>query len=154
VKGDSQQSVTVRDIALADAPEVTRLLGILGYVWPEDVIAARISEFLLGNERALVASRGASEPSWPLLGVLTLHITPVLHRGGPVGRLTSLVVDEAARSQGVGRALVSAAEKYFAKRGCVLVEVTSNQKRSDAHAFYERLGYSMTSFRFAKTLSP
>ena len=33
------------------------------------------------------------------------------------------------------------------------LEVTSNRARTDAHAFYERLGYVATSFRFAKTSS-
>jgi hypothetical protein len=28
--------------------------------------------------------------------------------------------------------------------------VTSNKARTDAHAFYERLGYTATSVRFAK----
>ena len=44
------------------------------------------------------------------------------------------------------------AEKRLAAKGCGLVEVTSNRKRLRAHAFYERLGYERTSYRFAKTL--
>jgi ribosomal protein S18 acetylase RimI-like enzyme len=142
----------VREVAPTDAPEVARLFAELGYDWPAHTIAARLAAFLATGERALVAARAATGS--PLLGVLTLHITPVLHRAGPVGRLTSLVVDEAARGQGVGRALVAAAEKYFTAHGCVLVEVTSNKRRAEAHAFYEHLGYSGTSFRFAKSLSP
>lgn len=54
--------------------------------------------------------------------------------------------DESASSR------LAAAEKYFAGRGCVMVELTSNKKRLDAHRFYEQLGYIGTSFRFAKQL--
>ena len=145
--------VVVRALVASDAPEVARLFAMLGYEWTPDVMTARIAAFLGSGERALVAAL-AGDNTEPLLGLLTLHVTPVLHRAGPVGRLTALVVDEAARGRGVGRALVQAAEADFAARGCVLVEVTSNVRRLDAHAFYERLGYVGTSRRFGKTLTP
>ena len=63
-----------------------------------------------------------------------------------------LAVAEALRGQGIGAALVAEAEKRLAAKGCGLVEVTSNRKRLRAHAFYERLGYERTSYRFAKLL--
>ena len=37
-----------------------------------------------------------------------MHITPVMHRAGPIGRLTALVVDESERGRGIGKALVIA----------------------------------------------
>lgn len=147
------ESIVVRDMAVTDAPEVARLLSMLGYSWTADEIALRLAAFLDGGERGLVATRGRADPDAPLLGALTLHITPVLHRTGPVGRLTALVVDEAARGQGVGCALVEAAERHFVARGCVVVEVTSHKKRTDAHAFYARMGYEATSLRFGKPLT-
>jgi GNAT superfamily N-acetyltransferase len=52
----------------------------------------------------------------------------------------------------LGRALVAAAESELAARGCGLLEITSNSKRTDAHAFYESLGYERTSVRLAKTI--
>ena len=64
-----------------------------------------------------------------------------------------LVVSEAVRGRGVGRALVAAVETKCAGLGCVLVEVTSNIRRDKAHRFYEGLGYEQTSFRFARTPS-
>jgi GNAT superfamily N-acetyltransferase len=48
--------------------------------------------------------------------------------------------------------LVEAAEQALKKAGCQIVEVTSNDRRSAAHAFYRHLGYERTSMRFMKTL--
>jgi GNAT superfamily N-acetyltransferase len=151
--GDCEPA-TVRDVTVEDAPEVARLLAGLGYAWAIDEIAARITAFLDRGERVLVAARPPGRGGEPLLGVLTLHITPVLHRAGPVGRITALVVDERARGRGVGRVLVDAAQAHCVAKGCVLIEVTSNQRLTDAHAFYTRLGFAATSVRFGKALPP
>jgi GNAT superfamily N-acetyltransferase len=149
VPGSASLSYEVRAATAADVPELARLLALLGYPIEERVLAERLAAFDAAGEMALVADGGER-----LLGALTIHATPVLHRAGPVGRLTALVVDDAARGRGVGRALVRAAEAVLAARGCVLLEVTSNRRRTDAHAFYERLGFDATSFRFAKALTP
>ena len=145
----------IRPATAADVPEVARLLGDLGYQIDAAVLDERFLGFHAAGEVALVAARrpGGAEAAPSLLGLATLHRTPVLHRAGPVGRVTSLVVDERARGQGIGRALMHEAERWATERGCVLLEVTSNRRRTDAHAFYERLGYEATSFRFARALA-
>jgi GNAT superfamily N-acetyltransferase len=145
-------SIEVREAVLADAPEIIRLFALLGHTQPAGDDTARLGAFLDHGQHVLVASRPATEPGTALLGAVTLHITPVLHRAGPVGRLTAVIVDESTRGRGVGGALVSAAEDFLAAHGCALIEITSNKKRTDAHAFYERLGYIATSVRFAKPL--
>jgi GNAT superfamily N-acetyltransferase len=76
----------------------------------------------------------------------------MIHREAPIGRISPLVVDEKAQGHGIGRMLVEAAEDWCRKRGCKLVEVTSNDRRTAAHAFYRHMGYERTSMRFAKTL--
>lgn len=149
MSGGGVPTFAVRAATRADAPELARLLTMLGFPSTPDVLARRVDAFTAAGETALVAAAGER-----LLGLLTLHVTPVLHRPGPVGRLTTLVVDETVRGRGIGRALVAAAEAMFAENGCVLVEVTSNQRLTHAHAFYQRLGYTVTSLRLAKTLEP
>ena len=142
-------AVQVREARPTDAVEAVRLLSQLGHAQPAGKDSARLAAFIEQGECVLVAER-ASSSSARLLGVVTLHVAPVMHRAGPIGRLSALVVDESARGGGIGRALVAAAEAYFAARGCAMIEVTSNKARTDAHAFYERLGYAATSVRFAK----
>lgn len=136
---------------MTDAAEVMRLLALLGHEQPAGDAGSRLAAFIKQGQHVLVAHQSAGSAG-QLLGALTLHVTPVLHRRGPIGRLTAVVVDESARGKGVGRALVEAAEKFLAAQKCALIEVTSNKKRVDAHAFYESLGYTATSFRFAKTI--
>lgn len=138
----------IRPARMSDVPELVRLFSELGYEILPDVLAERLTSFHAAGERALVASDDSSPTR--LLGVATLHATPVLHRAGPVGRVTALVVDAGHRGRGIGRALMEAAERWAAEQGCVLVEVTSNRRRADAHGFYEGLGYERTSFRFAR----
>jgi GNAT superfamily N-acetyltransferase len=142
-------SIEVREAVLTDAPEVIRLFSLLGHELPLTKPEARLAGFLESGDHVLVASHPGSAV---LLGAVTMHITPVIHRPSPVGRFTAVVVDEGARGQGIGTALIREAEKFLAGQGCVQIEVTSNKKRADAHTFYERLGYAGTSFRFAKTL--
>ena len=144
--------IEVREAGLADAAEVVRLLAQLGHEQPAGDPAGRLAAFLEQGERVLVAARAPSAPGSPLVGVVTLHVMAVMHRAGPIGRLTALVVDEGERGKGVGRALVAVSEAFLLERGCAMIEITSNRRRTDAHAFYERLGYTITSFRFAKQL--
>jgi len=144
----SAPRISIRAARASDLPELVRLFGELGYEIQPDVLAGRLLAYERAGEKALVAADASS--TGRLLGVATLHATPVLHRAGPVGRVTALVVDASVRGRGIGRALMERAEQWAAEQGCVLIEVTSNQRRVDAHKFYEGLGYERTSFRFAR----
>lgn len=140
-------SFTVQPARTSDAPEVAGLLADLGFPVAPETVIRRLEELARIGETVLVGTRGAA-----VLGVITVHLTPVLHRPTPVGRVTMLVVAAEARRQGLGRALMAAAEELLAAAGCGLIEVTSNRALLEAHAFYERLGYEPTSVRFRKLL--
>jgi ribosomal protein S18 acetylase RimI-like enzyme len=68
------------------------------------------------------------------------------------GKIVALVVSKKQRRSGIGRALIAAAEKDFAKRKVTRVSLTTRFTREEAHEFYEALGYSRTGFRFARNL--
>ena len=136
----------VRDARPVDAAGIAALVTALGYEVAEAEVKTRLATLKRGGEPVLVAAREK------LVGVLSWHVTPVIHRPRPVGRITMLVVDEKARGAGIGALLVAEAEARLMAKGCGLVEVTSNRRRLRAHAFYERLGYERTSYRFGKKL--
>lgn len=140
------EKLVIREAMPRDAETIADLLESLGYEASVADVKRRMALLKKGGEPTLVAARGG------VIGCLTWHITPVIHRPRPVGRITMMVVAEAARGEGVGAALVAEAEARLGKAGCGLVEVTSNVKRLRAHAFYEKLGYERTSYRFAKML--
>ena len=87
-----------------------------------------------------------------VVGLASLHWMPVLHRDPPVGRLTALVVGAGARGQGVGRALVEHTARAARAAGCDHLEITCNRRRTEAHAFYRRLGFEPNAYRFLRPL--
>ena len=140
--------VAVRSARLGDADQLARLFDQLGH--PQTVGALRRQlERLLADPRAdvLVADDGGA-----LIGATTYAFVPVAHDSGPWCRITTLVVDDAHRGRGIGRLLVAAAESAAREAACSRIEATSAVHRSDAHRFYERLGYGRGSSHFLKRL--
>jgi GNAT superfamily N-acetyltransferase len=130
-----------------DAAVLAELIAELGYPTDEAAVVQRLGGLRDAGDIVLVATV-RDVP----VALVTVHVTPVLHRPAPVGRLTAVVVSERVRGQGVGRTIVEAAERLLAERGCEMIELTSNRSRTDAHAFYEHLGYEATSLRFRKLI--
>jgi GNAT superfamily N-acetyltransferase len=123
----------------ADAEAINELLRQLGY--PQDgqsATAARIQSWVDDPASAAYVAEADSD----LLGVVAVHICPFFEREGAWGRITALVVSDRARGRGVGSRLVAAAESFAASHGCLRMEVTSADRRADAHRFYQRRGYT------------
>ena len=75
-----------------------------------------------------------------------------LHWGALVASIESLVVDERDRSGGIGAALVEAAVESARASQCKLVELHSNEHRTQARRFYERQGFEVTGNYFVRQL--
>jgi GNAT superfamily N-acetyltransferase len=139
---------TVRPATARDAPAVAALLGELGYPTSPALAGERLAALASDDDAVLLAfdERGDA------LGLISLHRMRVLHAGGVVGYITALVTTSSARGRGVGRALLASAERWARDAGCRRLTVTSAERRSDAHAFYEACGMPYTGRRFAKAL--
>nr|WP_282547595.1 GNAT family N-acetyltransferase [Streptomyces rochei] len=90
------------------------------------------------NQHLVVAVRGSR-----VVGTLQLTIVPGLSRRGAVRSIIEgarIHADE--RGSGLGTQLIEWAVDESRRQGCQLVQLTSDKTRSDAHRFYERLGFS------------
>jgi GNAT superfamily N-acetyltransferase len=140
--------LTVRDARASDAEDLARLLDQLGYPTAPSAIEARLERLAVVGDRVFVA-----DVDGRAVGLAHLQVTPALEHERPAGKIGALVVDEAHRGRGVGRALVHAVEDEARLRGCGLLFLTTAERRDDAHAFYERVGFEQTGRRYGRTLS-
>ena len=139
-------SLRIREADSVDAEALARLIST--YAPAEaDEVAERLALLARAGERPFVARLGDE-----VVGLITWHVTPVLHRAKPVGRITYLAVDEKVRRRGIGRQLVETVEARLQERGCGQIEVTSNVRLAGAHKFYRALKFERTSYRFGKAL--
>jgi GNAT superfamily N-acetyltransferase len=86
----------------------------------------------------------AEDPDGQLVGTLQLTRIPGMARRGATRLLVEAVrVSSALRSGGIGSALMRWVTDVAAPAlGTPLVQLTSDAARTDAHRFYERLGFT------------
>lgn len=139
--------ITTRDALLGDSTQIRDLLDELGY--PDSVgnVHQRLEQLLAsGDQRVFVAEAVGREPS--LVGLASVSSLQGLSRPGPIARLSTMVVRDGWRGQGVGRLLVDRVVAQAVEWGCGALELTTAVERADAHLFYERLGFKWTSRRY------
>jgi len=143
-------SITIRSANAGDAAALSLLLGQLGY--PSDVrdIPARLEKLYAGpGSTVLVAETADGE----VVAAVTVHLFQALHTNEPTAWLTAVVVEENARDQGVGAAIVEYAERWAIQHGAQKISLTSATRRQRAHQFYKDHGYEQTGVRLAKDLA-
>ena len=77
-----------------------------------------------------------------VIGVYSLLIMDKLaHKRTPSAILEDIVVATSRQRQGVGKALVAHAMNMARSKGCYKLVLSSNARRTDAHRFYDQLGF-------------
>jgi GNAT superfamily N-acetyltransferase len=141
-------NIGIRDARPGESSGIARLLEQLGYPSSAEQVRQRLERLIdSADDRVFVAElRGG------LVGLAALHVSRSIEHDGDAGKVSAIVVDERHRRNGIGEALIGAVESEARKRGCVLLFLTTAERRKDAHAFYRRIGFEQTGRRFAKRL--
>lgn len=99
------------------------------------------------NQLQMVATSGDE-----VIGTLQLTFIPGLARKGAWrGQIEAVRIAETHRGSGLGQQMFEWAIEQCRVRGCNLVQLTTDKTRSDAHRFYDRLGFaaSHTGYKLA-----
>jgi len=94
-----------------------------------------------------------AERDGTVVGTLQLTVIPGLSRRGMTRALIEAVrVHRDERGSGLGTQLIEWAVEEARRQGCAVVQLTSDATRTDAHRFYERLGFEASHVGFKRML--
>ncbi|MEV0699766.1 GNAT family N-acetyltransferase [Saccharopolyspora sp. NPDC050389] len=84
----------------------------------------------------------AATPGGEVVATMQLTFIPGLARRGALrAQIEAVRVHEQHRGHGLGREMFAWAIAESRRRGCALVQLTTDKSRSAAHRFYDRLGF-------------
>ena len=140
--------LAIREAEPSDASEMAALMCELGYETTAAEMEGRLSAILsIPAYQTFVAILDDR-----VCGMIGTVVQPGYEHNDSGGRILALVISQAVRRRGVGRALMAAAEENFARRGITRVAVDTRLTRADAHKFYQALGYERNGYRFVKSI--
>ena len=137
-------STVLREALPGDVPAIVALLA-------DDMLGAAREQ--PGDVRAYAAAFAAidvdpnnalyvMEIDGRIAGCFQLTFIPGLSSNGAWrGQIESVRIAADLRGQGHGARLIRTAIQLCQARGCKTVQLTTHKQRTDAHRFYERLGF-------------
>jgi len=85
------------------------------------------------------------EESGVIIGTCHLTFMPSLtFQGGLRMNIEAVRIASSCRGQGAGKWMINQAIDMGRKKGCKIIQLTTNKKRLDAKKFYETLGFQAT----------
>jgi GNAT superfamily N-acetyltransferase len=139
--------VTLRRAAAGDVPAIVGLLAADqlgaardGVHTAEDLTRYQRAFLLIDADPAhllVVADDGRD-----VVATMQLSFIPGLARRGALrAQIEAVRVHQAYRGRGLGAAMLTWSISEARRRGCALVQLTTDKSRTAAHRFYERLGF-------------
>lgn len=137
----------IRKAVRADLPAIVALLADdpLGAA-REDTgppLDPRYAEAFAAIERDPNQLLAVVDDGGTVIGCLQITFIPGLSRRGMLrGQIESVRVAAARRKSGLGRLMFDWAIAECRRRGCGLVQLTTDKSRADAQRFYQSLGFT------------
>ncbi|MDE3198885.1 MAG: GNAT family N-acetyltransferase [Acidobacteriota bacterium] len=145
----AQPILEIRDARREDLPAILALVAQDSMSHPGEAGAVTDAHYRAFEEiaahpdhRLIVGTLAGEALEGEVVATLQLSYLPGLGFGGAWrAQLEAVRVRSDLRSRGIGAHIVSWAIDEARRRGCNLVQLTSNQARMNARRFYERLGF-------------
>jgi len=140
------EHIVFRTALLADVPAIVALLAdddlgsqreIIGTPLDQRYVDAFEALEADANQRLVVVADGNE-----IIGTLQLSFIPGIARMGSWrGQIEAVRIAAHRRDSGLGQKMFEWAISECKSRGCNLVQLTTDKSRTDAHRFYEKLGF-------------
>lgn len=127
--------------------ERQQIAALVAQLTTKAVDPSRFDEVVDSHNTLLLTARCNGR----IVGVLVLALYPTLT--GRKAWIEDVVVDNAERGAGIGRALVERAIAEASERGAATLDLTSNPSRQAAHRLYRACGFeerATTPFRLKR----
>lgn len=127
--------------------ERQQIAALVAQLTTKQVDPSRFDEVVDSHNTLLLTARRNGR----IVGVLVLALYPTLT--GRKAWIEDVVVDNAERGAGIGRALVERAIAEASERGAATLDLTSNPSRQAAHRLYRACGFeerATTPFRLKR----
>jgi len=143
-------NILIREARPEDVAELALLMTQLGYPTSPKEMKIRFETIASHPDyRTLVAVVDEE-----IVGLAGLMKGLYYEFNGEYLRILSFVVKDSGRKQGIGRVLLGACEQWAISEGLNASVLSSGNRaaREAAHAFYQKMGYSIKSSGFYKQL--
>lgn len=142
-----RHGLEIRAATAAEAPGLATLLAEAGLVIDARALADRLAALRQGAATALVALQWG-----PPSGLLVMHWYPTLESASPVAVITTLLVGEEHRRQGIARLLLKSAGQAARTAGCSRMEIATASEAPSLNAFCRATGFAEAGPRFVRSL--
>ena len=139
-------TATIRKAEKVDLPQI---LALYRELQPDD---PPINEDLATVVWEQAVNNGVTyfvaESEGTIVATCYIAIIPNITRQcAPIGFIENIITSAPCRRFGIGKKLLGAAVEYAKAQGCYKVTLQSNIKRTEAHEFYESIGFDGNSKR-------
>jgi PhnO protein len=129
----------IRSTISTDENAILALLEELENRVFDTAVFTEIFQTYLADSRTLMKVAIAEDDR--ICGFISCKGQPLLHHEGLVFEIQELIVTSDHQGRGIGKKLIESLKPELSRLGAKSLEVTSNKRRKEAHAFYQSVGF-------------
>lgn len=130
----------LRNITILDAEEIQKISNYeLGYDVNLNIVKKQIKKLTEDSLHHIIIGY-ENEQTRKIIGFVHVELYESLYMDTGLNIL-GLAVDSDFQGQGIGKKLMSSIEEYALKNNISYIRLNSNIRRTEAHRFYESIGY-------------
>ena len=137
----------VIEYGVLEENELLSLLELYQQLNPtDDIMSENIAKNIWNDIQSQNIKYFVAKENGKIVSSCYVCIIPNLTRGGKsIGFIENVITDTKYRRKGIGKKVVENAIEYAKEHNCYKVLLQSGNKRTEAHKFYEAIGFDSTS---------